>query len=133
MRAIRIYQHPNCGTCKKALKLLANNHYAVDKIDIFVTPPSRRELEQMLTFLGGNFNKLFNVTGQVYQQMRLGEKLPSMTLEQIIDLLASNGKLIKRPFVLLEKKGLVGFNEKAWKETFAGAERHSPYQFSTQK
>jgi arsenate reductase (glutaredoxin) len=119
MKKIVFYEYPNCGTCKKALKFLATRRYAVDKRDIFAQPPSREELKTMLGYYGGDFRKLFNTAGHVYQEMQLAKKLATFSEDQALDLLASNGRLIKRPFLLMDSRGIVGFNEKEWKELFA--------------
>ena len=114
MKIIRIYEYALCGTCKDALKFLLKNRYAVEKIDIFTNPPSKKELETMLGYLGGNIKRLFNTTGHLYQEMDLKEKLKTMTKEEAITLLSKNGRLIRRPFVLLEKTGLVGYQKEYW-------------------
>lgn len=70
----------------------------------------------MLTFYGGNFKALFNTAGKVYQEMNLKDKIKTMTADEALDLLSKNGRLIKRPFLLLEKNGLVGFDDARWKK-----------------
>jgi arsenate reductase len=70
----------------------------------------------MLGHLGGELKKLFNTSGQVYREMKLGEKLPTMSEAQALKLLAANGKLIKRPFLLAARGGAVGFKEAEWKK-----------------
>jgi arsenate reductase (glutaredoxin) len=112
---LKVYHYPNCSTCKKALKFLANNRYAVDKRDIFKTPPTKEEIRQMVTLHGGNYRKLFNSAGHVYQEMNLKDKLKDMPFDEVVNLLASNGRLVKRPFILHGKIGLLGFDEKEWK------------------
>jgi arsenate reductase-like glutaredoxin family protein len=69
----------------------------------------------MLAHLGGDLRKLFNTSGQQYRELGLSEKLKSKTPDQALKLLASNGKLIKRPFALGKSKGAVGFREEEWK------------------
>ena len=96
MKLIKVYEYTNCGTCKKALKFLANRRFAVEKIDIFTQPPSRAELKKMIEFQSGNFRRLFNTSGKVYQEMGLAEKAKSMTEEEALSLLSANGKLIKK-------------------------------------
>ncbi len=118
MKLIKVYQYETCNTCKKALRFLANRHYAVDKIDIVERPPSKAEIKAMLTCYGGNIRALFNTSGMLYQKLNLKEQVGSFTPEQAIDILSKNGKLIKRPFVLFEKEGLVGFDEEKWKKVF---------------
>ena len=115
MRA-RIYEYSKCSTCRKALKFLDNRNVAYEKVPIVETPPTKAELKKMLALQGGNLKKLFNTSGEVYRAMKIGEKLASMSESEALDLLASNGKLIKRPFALAGDKGLVGFNEDEWKK-----------------
>ncbi len=66
----------------------------------------------------GSLKKLFNTSGLVYREMKLGEKFDKMSEAEALHLLASNGKLIKRPFLLTAKGGAVGFNEAEWKKLF---------------
>lgn len=70
----------------------------------------------MLAHLGGEaaLRKLFNTAGRDYRELRLGERLPAMSVEEALALLAKNGNLVKRPFALGDGFGLVGFDEKAW-------------------
>jgi len=117
MKVLKMYEYPNCSTCKKAFKFLVNNQFAVERVDIFKVAPSPTELKTMLQYLGGNLRRLFNTTGTLYKELKLSEKLPKMTEEEAIQLLASNGRLVKRPFLLLDGKGLVGFHESEWKKT----------------
>lgn len=111
---IKVYEYSGCSTCKKALKFLDQKGIPYEKIAIVEQPPTLEELRRMLAFQGGEVRKLFNTSGQVYRELKLGEKLGSMSEEAALNLLASNGKLVKRPFVLSGPQGLVGFNEDAW-------------------
>ena len=113
---VRIYEYSKCSTCRKALKFLDNRNVAYEKVPIVETPPTKGELKKMLALQGGNLKKLFNTSGEVYRAMKIGERLPSMSESEALELLASNGKLIKRPFALAGDKGLVGFNEDEWKK-----------------
>jgi len=113
---VRIYENSKCSTCRKALKFLDNRNVAYEKVPIVETPPTKAELKKMLALQGGNLKKLFNTSGEVYRAMKIGERLPSMSESEALELLASNGKLIKRPFALAGDKGLVGFNEDEWKK-----------------
>jgi len=112
----RIYEYSKCSTCRKALKFLDNSNVAYEKVPIVETPPTKAELKKMLALQGRNLKKLFNTSGEVYRTMKIGEKLASMSESEALELLASNGKLIKRPFALAGDKGLVGFNEDEWKK-----------------
>lgn len=111
---MRIYQYPRCSTCRKALKFLDGRGIAYESIDITGQPPSRAELERMLDFQGGELKRLFNTSGQVYRELGLSAKLPGLSRDEALDLLAANGKLIKRPFLLTDAVGLVGFREADW-------------------
>jgi len=113
--SIKVYSYKNCSTCKKALKYLEQKKADVTVIDITETPPSKDELNAMLAIYDGNIKRLFNTSGQVYKEMGLSAKLPTLSEKQAIDLLAKNGKLVKRPFLLIGKKaGAVGFREDEW-------------------
>lgn len=79
-------------------------------------PPTLAELKKMLGYYEGNLGKLFNTSGQVYREMKLGDKLKTMSESEALALLSKHGKLVKRPFVLGEKTGVVGFKEIEWKK-----------------
>lgn len=119
MSSLRVYEYAKCGTCVKAKKFLKANEVDFQEIPIVDTPPSREDLKKMLEYLkarGQKINKLFNTSGVLYKEMELSKKLPAMSEDESLDLLAQHGKLIKRPFVLLENDGVVGFNEEEWKD-----------------
>lgn len=114
MKAIKIYQYKNCSTCKNAIKFLKSKHVPFTTVEITERPPSKSEIKKMIRLQDGEVKRLFNTSGQVYRQMALSEKLPKMTESQAIDLLAANGKLIKRPFVFMGDTGFVGFKQDVW-------------------
>lgn len=119
MSSLKVYEYAKCGTCVKAKKYLKENQIPFEEVPIVDTPPSRAELKKMLAHLksrGLKINKLFNTSGVLYKEMELSKKLPTMSEDELLDLLAQHGKLIKRPFVLLDNDGVVGFNEAEWKE-----------------
>jgi arsenate reductase len=116
MKRLKIYEYGNCSTCKKALKFLDARKVSYERIAIVEHPPSVSELKKMLVFLKGDLKKLFNTSGQVYRELGLSQKLPTMSEAEALLLLASNGKLIKRPFALSTELGLVGFSETEWKK-----------------
>ena len=115
MGKLRVYEYDKCSTCRKALKFLDAKGVAYERVPIVEKPPTPAELKRMLQAQGGNLKKLFNTSGVQYRELKLGEKLPTMTEEQAIRLLSTNGKLVKRPFVLDGDFGAVGFDEKQWK------------------
>lgn len=113
---MKVFSYARCSTCRNALKFLSAHNIPFEKLEITETPPGKEELAKMLEFLGGDIKKLFNTSGQIYRELQLKDKLPSMSKEEAFELLASEGKLVKRPFVLAEDKGFVGFKEHTWKE-----------------
>lgn len=119
MSQLKVYEYAKCGTCVKAKKFLKANDVSFQEVPIVDTPPTLDELKKMLEYLkarGQKINKLFNTSGVLYKEMELSKKLPAMSEDESLDLLAQHGKLIKRPFVLLENDGVVGFNEEEWKD-----------------
>lgn len=112
---LKVYEYKNCGTCKKALKFLEAQGIEYKAIPIRETPPKKTELKKMLGFLDGEIKKLFNTSGQDYRAMGLKDKIASMTEKEAFELLSQNGNLVKRPFVLTDTWGTVGFKEDTWK------------------
>jgi arsenate reductase (glutaredoxin) len=113
--SLRVYEYKGCGTCRKALKFLDDNKISYEKIAIREKPPSKAELKKMLKHYDGDSKKLFNTSGGDYKELGLKDKLSTMTIDKQIELLSSNGNLVKRPFILGEGWGLVGFKEEEWK------------------
>jgi arsenate reductase len=114
---VKIYEYEGCSTCRKALKFLDARGVKYQKAPIVETPPSPAELKAMLKF-SGNLTRLFNTSGVLYREMGVGEKLKTLTEDQALALLAKHGKLVKRPFVLLKDRGLLGFKEAEWAAAF---------------
>ena len=112
--SLTIYHYPACSTCKKALSFLRDRGVKFDAVHIVETPPTKRELKAMGQAMNGDLKKLFNTSGEVYRALGLKARLASMTEEEMIELLAKNGKLIKRPFAIGAGVYLVGFREEAW-------------------
>ncbi|MGZ3650323.1 MAG: Spx/MgsR family RNA polymerase-binding regulatory protein [Bdellovibrionota bacterium] len=116
MKKLKVYEYAGCSTCKKALKFLDAKKVPYEKIDITSKAPTVPELKEMLGHVG-KIGKLFNTSGLVYKELKLSEKLPVMSEKEAITLLASNGRLVKRPFVLGDSwGGTVGFKEDEWKK-----------------
>jgi len=116
--ALKLYTYKNCGTCKKAVKWLEANGIDYREVPIRETPPSPVELRRMLKAMDGNLRKLFNTSGGDYKELNLKDTLPGMSEKEALELLASNGNLVKRPFVLGKDTATVGFNEAAWADLF---------------
>ena len=116
---MKIYTYKNCGSRKKATKWLDAHGIAYEERAIRETPPSRAELKQMLDFQEGDLRKLFNTAGGDYRELNLKVKLPQMSQAEALELLAGRGNLVKRPFVLDDSFGLVGFKEALWSDTLS--------------
>lgn len=117
---VKVYEYEGCSTCRKALKFLDSRKVAYEAVPIVETPPSKAELKAMLKF-SGELRRLFNTSGVLYREMGVGEKLKAMSEADALALLAKHGKLVKRPFVLLEDRGLLGFKEDEWAAAFPAA------------
>ena len=111
-----LYIHTTCSTCKDAIRFLEKQNVVFTIRDIVKQPPSKAELHAMLTHQNGNVKKLLNTSGMLYREMNLSERLKQMELDEIITLLSSHGMLIKRPFLLGDKFGVIGFKEPQWHE-----------------
>jgi len=113
---MKLYQYPNCSTCRKAIKFLEQHGVQYESIDITQQPPSKAELNTMLRSYSGDIRKLFNTSGLQYRELNMKEKLPKMSSDDAIELLSGNGKLIKRPFLVNGDKGIVAFKEEFWSD-----------------
>ena len=117
MSSLKVYTYANCDTCRKAVKWLRTHGLAFDERAIRETPPTPAELRTMLAAQGGELRRLFNTSGKDYREQKLGEKLPALGESAALALLAGNGNLVKRPFLLGDKVALVGFDETTWAAT----------------
>lgn len=115
---LKAYTYSKCDTCRKAVKFLRENNIAFEEIAIRETPPPLGELRAMLTSQTGQLRKLFNTSGADYKAQGLSTALPEMTTDDALQLLASNGNLVKRPFVIGGGIHLVGFDEAKWREVW---------------
>lgn len=106
-----LVQYPKCSTCKKALKFLKENNFEIEVRDIVNETPTREELLEWIDKSNLEFKKFFNRSGKVYKELNLKDKINSMTKEEAIELLSSNGMLIKRPILINEDLVIVGFKE----------------------
>lgn len=109
-------QYPKCTTCKKALKFLKDNNIDVQDRNITEEVPTAEELKVWIEKSGLEFKKFFNTCGKVYKEMNLKDKVKDMSLDEAVELLSTNGMLIKRPILVSDDKVLVGFKEAEYKE-----------------
>jgi arsenate reductase (glutaredoxin) len=114
------YAHPKCSTCLRAREWLQKQGVAVTEKDIRTTPPSLAELRAMLKAQEGKLSRLANTSGIEYRALGLPAKLPAMTEDEALRVLAGNGMLVKRPFLIGPGVALAGFKEPAWAATLPG-------------
>ncbi len=108
--------YPKCTTCQKAKKWLDDNKIEYELRDIKEDNPSREELTTWYKMSGLPLKKFFNTSGLLYKSMKLKDKLSTMSEEEQLKLLATDGMLVKRPLVIGEDFVLVGFKESEWSE-----------------
>lgn len=108
--------YPKCTTCQKARKWLDEQGLQYEVRDIKTDNPSFDELKTWLSASGLPVQKFFNTSGLVYKSLNLKEKLPSMSVEEQLKLLATDGMLVKRPLLVSDGLVLVGFKEKEWEK-----------------
>jgi len=113
---ITVYCYERCSTCKKALKWLDEKGIAYDLKDIKGEHPDEALLRGAIRLSGKDTRKFFNTSGMLYRELELTKKLPQMTADEQIALLASDGMLVKRPLVLGDGFVLLGFKEPEWEE-----------------
>ena len=106
--------YPKCGTCRKAQKKIKKKGIGYEYRDIKTDNPSEAELAEWIRTSGLPVRKFFNTSGMLYRELQLKDRLPGMTEEEMISLLASDGMLVKRPIALYDGKVLVGFKEAEW-------------------
>lgn len=112
-------EYPKCTTCKKAKKWLEDHGVEFTDRHIVEDNPTYEELKEWYEKSGLPLKKFFNTSGMLYKDMKLKDKLPEMSEEEQLKLLASNGMLVKRPLVIEKERGIyiTGFKEAQWEET----------------
>ncbi len=108
--------YAKCTTCQKAKKWLAQEGIAYEERPIKEQPPTIEELRDWIGRSGLPIQKFFNTSGQVYRSLGLKDKLPDMSEEEQIALLASDGMLVKRPLLVTENRVFPGFREPEWRQ-----------------
>lgn len=106
--------YPRCSTCKKAQKWLDEHGVSYDYRDIKEDNPTESELREWLDKSGLDVKRFFNTSGQLYKSMGLRDKLPYMSVDEKLSLLATDGMLVKRPILIDGGSVLVGFKEDEW-------------------
>lgn len=113
---LKLYCYDRCSTCKKALKWLDDKGIAYEVMDIKTDHPDEETLRKYYSMSGLPLKRFFNTSGIPYREMELSQKLPEMSEDEQLALLATNGMLVKRPLVVGDDFVLTGFKEKEWAE-----------------
>ena len=106
--------YPKCSTCKKAEKWLQEHNIPYELRDIKLNRPGKEELSAWYQKSGLELKRFFNTSGNLYKEMHLKDRLPSMSEEEKLELLSTDGMLVKRPIFVSDEHVLVGFKEKEW-------------------
>lgn len=106
--------YPKCSTCQKAKKWLEERNVNIEERNIVLQNPTKEELEEWYQRSGLPLKRFFNTSGMRYRELGLKDKLSSMSEEEQLELLASDGMLVKRPLLIGEDFVLTGFREKEW-------------------
>lgn len=109
-------EYPKCSTCKKAKKYLEEHGIEFEDRHIVEENPTKEELVEWIRISGKPVKKFFNTSGMKYRELGLKDKLPQMNEEEQIELLASDGMLVKRPLLIDGEMVLTGFKEAEWPE-----------------
>ena len=117
---LKIYCYPRCTTCQRATKYLDAKSVEYEYINIKENNPDKEILRSLWQKSGLDLKNFFNTSGILYREMELSKKLPSMSDEEKLDLLATDGMLVKRPILITEKTVLVGFKESEWEGLVSG-------------
>lgn len=109
-------EYPKCSTCQKAKKWLIDNGFSFEDRHIIENNPKKDELKLWLEKSGMPLKKFFNTSGLKYRELQLKDKLPTMNQDEALDILASDGMLVKRPVLVGDDFVLTGFKVKEWEE-----------------
>ncbi|WZE73617.1 Spx/MgsR family RNA polymerase-binding regulatory protein [Macrococcus sp. CCM 2573] len=115
---IKFYQLPSCTTCRKAAKYLADNGVSFEPIHIVEHTPTAKEFDTIVKNTGVDVDLLFNKLGTKYKELNLKETLQDKSYEEKLELLASDGMLVKRPLAVNKDRITLGFKEADYKQTW---------------
>lgn len=116
--SLTFYWYPKCGTCRNAKKWLDSKELEYKEVHIVENPPSKAELEDLYKKSGLELKKFFNTSGQKYRELGLKDKIKTASDSELLELLASDGMLIKRPLLTDGEHVTVGFKEDAYEQAW---------------
>ncbi len=108
--------YPKCSTCRKAKKWLEENKLEFEEKDIVEDNPNVEELKEWYEKSDLPLKRFFNTSGMKYRELKLKDKLPNMSEAEQLELLATDGMLVKRPIIVKDDVVLTGFRQKEWEE-----------------
>lgn len=114
-----LIHYPKCSTCQRAKKWLDEKKISYEERNIKEQNPTKEELIKWYKASGLPLKRFFNTSGMLYKEMKLKDRLPEMSEEEQLELLATDGMLVKRPLVIAGDVVLMGFKEKEWEEKLA--------------
>ncbi|WP_046175645.1 arsenate reductase family protein [Domibacillus indicus] len=113
---MKFYWYPKCGTCRNAKKWLDEHNISYEPIHIVESPPSKAELKEAYEKSGLPLKKFFNTSGQKYRELGLKDKVATASEDELLELLSSDGMLIKRPLAIQDNTVAVGFKEEEYSQ-----------------
>ena len=113
---LKVYCYSKCTTCKKALKWLDEHSIEYDLLDIKTDHPDEETLRKYHAMSGLPLKRFFNTNGQIYRDMELSKKLPTMSEDEQLALLSTDGMIVKRPLLVGDDFVFTGFKEAEWEE-----------------
>lgn len=115
---VNLICYPKCGTCKKARAFLESKAIVFEERNIKEERPTAEELKKWISASGLPLKRFFNTSGQMYRELQVKDRLETMTEQEAIELLASDGMLVRRPLLIVGDRVLTGFKETEWESVF---------------
>ena len=109
-----LIEYPKCSTCQKAKNYLVLKKIAFETRNIVEEKLNQKELDRLIQKSGKDINRFFNTSGLKYRELKLKDKIKTMSYEEKLQILSSDGMLVKRPLLELDDTVLIGFKEKEW-------------------
>ncbi|MDD5865070.1 MAG: Spx/MgsR family RNA polymerase-binding regulatory protein [bacterium] len=109
-----LFEYPRCSTCQKAKKYLESKNFNFGVRNIVIDKLNINELDRLIQKSGKDINKFFNTSGLKYRELKLKDRIQTMSYEEKLQILSTDGMLVKRPLLEVDDKVLIGFKEKEW-------------------
>ena len=109
-----LLEYPRCSTCQKAKRYLEDKNFNFEVRNIVIDKLNINELDRLIQKSGKDINKFFNTSGLKYRELKLKDKIQTMSYEEKIQILSTDGMLVKRPLLELDDTVLIGFRENEW-------------------